>query len=220
MGANKKLFGYYPTTPEFLPVKVDSTGKVVISNIPAHKTSHQKSGSDEISVLNLSGLLADSQTPLAHKTSHQKSGSDEINLDGLSFGNKHLYWRFIQTAVITMHAPRTCELRWKDIADMVIPPYTYDHGGAWYFNEDLWNTSFDGATNNSDVGWIVGNTGWIRCLFPFPGYEMKKFAAYTSYSGARGATWSIQYSDNGIDWTTVKSWNYEAAEYGWHETSW
>lgn len=32
----------------------------------AHATSHQDGGSDEISVLGLSGLLADAQTPLAH----------------------------------------------------------------------------------------------------------------------------------------------------------
>jgi hypothetical protein len=52
--------------------------------VPTHKASHQKSGSDEISVANLSGLLADGQTPLGHKTSHQKSGSDEISVTNLS----------------------------------------------------------------------------------------------------------------------------------------
>ena len=50
----------------------------------AHKTSHQDGGSDEISVLGLSGLLGDSQTPLAHKTSHQDTGTDEISVSGLS----------------------------------------------------------------------------------------------------------------------------------------
>ena len=55
------------------------------SAIPtAHKTSHQDGGSDEISVLGLSGLLADAQTPLAHKTSHQDGGADEISVTGLS----------------------------------------------------------------------------------------------------------------------------------------
>ena len=54
------------------------------SAIPtAHKTSHQDGGSDEISVLGLSGLLGDSQTPLAHKTSHQDGGADEISIAGL-----------------------------------------------------------------------------------------------------------------------------------------
>lgn len=32
----------------------------------AHKVSHQDAGGDELSVLGLSGLLADAQTPLAH----------------------------------------------------------------------------------------------------------------------------------------------------------
>lgn len=54
------------------------------SGVPAHKTSHQNGGSDEISVAGLSGLLADGQTPLAHKTSHQNGGSDEISVAGLS----------------------------------------------------------------------------------------------------------------------------------------
>jgi len=50
----------------------------------AHKTTHQDGGSDEISVLGLSGLLADGQTPLAHKTSHQDTGTDEISVEGLA----------------------------------------------------------------------------------------------------------------------------------------
>lgn len=50
----------------------------------AHKTSHQDGGSDELSVVGLSGLLADGQTPLAHKTSHQSGGSDAIKLDDLA----------------------------------------------------------------------------------------------------------------------------------------
>ena len=37
--------------------------------ITAHASRHQNGGADEISVLNLSGLLADAQTPLAHNQS-------------------------------------------------------------------------------------------------------------------------------------------------------
>lgn len=48
-----------------------------------HKTTHQDGGADEITVAALSGLLADSQTPLAHKTSHQDAGTDEISLAAL-----------------------------------------------------------------------------------------------------------------------------------------
>jgi len=84
MGSNKKLFGYYPTDNLWLPIIVDENGKVTLSGIPAHKTSHQNGGSDEISVSDLSGLLGDSQTPLAHKTSHQNGGSDEIDATGLT----------------------------------------------------------------------------------------------------------------------------------------
>jgi len=51
---------------------------------PAHASSHQNGGGDEISVAGLSGLLADGQTPLAHKTSHQYGGSDEISIEGLA----------------------------------------------------------------------------------------------------------------------------------------
>ena len=50
----------------------------------AHNTAHQNGGADEISVADLSGLLADSQTPLAHKTSHQFEGTDELSIAGLS----------------------------------------------------------------------------------------------------------------------------------------
>lgn len=31
MGSNKKLYGYYPSGDEWLPVKVDSNGKIIIS---------------------------------------------------------------------------------------------------------------------------------------------------------------------------------------------
>jgi hypothetical protein len=39
---------------------------------------------EQISVAGLSGLLADSQTPLAHDTSHENGGTDEISIAGLS----------------------------------------------------------------------------------------------------------------------------------------
>jgi hypothetical protein len=50
----------------------------------SHATSHEDGGGDEISVLNLSGLLADGQTPLAHSASHENGGGDEISVLGLS----------------------------------------------------------------------------------------------------------------------------------------
>ena len=50
----------------------------------AHAATHENGGADEISVLGLSGLLADGQTPLAHKTSHENGGADEISVAGLS----------------------------------------------------------------------------------------------------------------------------------------
>lgn len=49
-----------------------------------HASTHQNGGADEISVVGLSGLLADAQTPLGHKVSHENGGSDEINVAGLS----------------------------------------------------------------------------------------------------------------------------------------
>jgi len=48
-----------------------------------HHTRHEDGGDDEISVTGLSGLLADKQTPLAHKATHQLGGSDVINVTGL-----------------------------------------------------------------------------------------------------------------------------------------
>jgi hypothetical protein len=51
---------------------------------PAHATSHQNEGSDELNVDGLSGELADPQTPLDHATSHQDEGSDELKLDDLA----------------------------------------------------------------------------------------------------------------------------------------
>jgi hypothetical protein len=49
-----------------------------------HAASHENGGADEISVLGLSGLLADAQTPLAHAASHENGGADELDVTGLS----------------------------------------------------------------------------------------------------------------------------------------
>ena len=135
----------------------------------------------------------------------------------------HRYWRFIQTAITIIHAPRVCELRWKDETDTERTPDSFTHGGTFSYNEERWEYSFDGNTNTSDIGWIAGNTGWIRCDFGSPGFRMAKFAGFSSYGGAaRGATWNIQWSDNDSDWTTIKSWDYETTTpyTGWFETSW
>lgn len=50
----------------------------------AHNTSHQNGGSDEISVVDLSGLLADPQTPATHVATHEDGGADEIDVTDLS----------------------------------------------------------------------------------------------------------------------------------------
>lgn len=50
----------------------------------AHHISHENGGSDEVSVVGLSGLLADAQTPLSHHTTHENGGGDEISVAGLS----------------------------------------------------------------------------------------------------------------------------------------
>jgi len=56
-----------------------------LTGLPSlHKSSHQNEGTDELSVLGLSGLLADPQTPLLHKASHEDGGDDEISVAGLS----------------------------------------------------------------------------------------------------------------------------------------
>jgi hypothetical protein len=54
------------------------------SGVPAHASTHENGGADEISVAGLSGVLADAQTPSAHASSHQNGGADEISVAGLS----------------------------------------------------------------------------------------------------------------------------------------
>ena len=43
-----------------------------------HSSTHENGGLDEISVVGLSGLLGDPQTPLAHATAHNDGGADEL----------------------------------------------------------------------------------------------------------------------------------------------
>jgi hypothetical protein len=52
-----------------------------------HAVTHENGGSDEIDVTNLSGLLADAQTPLVHASSHSDGGSDEITVENLAAGS-------------------------------------------------------------------------------------------------------------------------------------
>jgi len=53
--------------------------------IPAgHAVTHEFTGIDEIDVTDLSGLLADPQTPILHHLEHEDGGGDEINVAGLT----------------------------------------------------------------------------------------------------------------------------------------
>jgi hypothetical protein len=50
-------------------------GTIPLASVPAHKTTHQNGGADEISVAGLSGLLADAQTPAAHSHDYEAAGA-------------------------------------------------------------------------------------------------------------------------------------------------
>jgi len=53
--------------------------------IPAgHHVTHEFTGIDEVDVTDLSGLLADPQTPILHHLEHEDGGSDKINVAGLT----------------------------------------------------------------------------------------------------------------------------------------
>lgn len=62
-----------------IPLFVGTDGTVV-----PHASQHEDGGIDEINVDDLSGLLADPQTPLSHATTHENGGADEIDVGGLS----------------------------------------------------------------------------------------------------------------------------------------
>lgn len=50
---------------------------------PAHASTHENGGADEMSVAGLSGELADNQPPKAHAVSHKNAGADEVLLNEL-----------------------------------------------------------------------------------------------------------------------------------------
>lgn len=52
-------------------------------NVNNNASEYENGGNQEIDVSGLSGLLADSQTPLAHASSHENGGSDEVSLYSL-----------------------------------------------------------------------------------------------------------------------------------------
>lgn len=80
--AGGDLAGTYPNPSVVNDSHLHSAA--TITSVPAHASTHENGGADEISVAGLVGLLADSQTPLAHKTSHENGGADEISVVGLS----------------------------------------------------------------------------------------------------------------------------------------
>lgn len=68
-------------------VNVDPGGcydATIAGQVPSHGSTHENGGADEISVADLSGLLADAQTPLSHDSTHEDGGADEISVAGLS----------------------------------------------------------------------------------------------------------------------------------------
>ena len=138
-----------------------------------------------------------------------------IILPPLVSASNHRYWKFIQVSMNTLHGPRTCELKWVD-GITTVTPNSFTHGGVWLYNEELWDTSFDGETNDVDSGWIMSNTGFITADFGVSGQSFTSFGAYSSYGGgARGANYNLQYSDDNSDWTTFKNWDYNTAATGW-----
>ena len=52
--------------------------------VPAHATTHENGGTDELDVGGLSGTLADPQPPSAHATTHEAGGTDVIAHQDLS----------------------------------------------------------------------------------------------------------------------------------------
>ena len=52
--------------------------------VEGHAARHEDAGADEIDVTDLSGLLADPQTPAAHAAAHEDGGGDEIDVTDLS----------------------------------------------------------------------------------------------------------------------------------------
>ncbi len=65
----------FDEAPERL-IRITAAGAVAL-----HDTTHEVTGSDEIDVTGLSGVLADAQTPAAHDTTHETGGSDEITTE-------------------------------------------------------------------------------------------------------------------------------------------
>ena len=75
-------------------------------SVPAHKTTHQDGGSDEIDVTGLSGVLADPQTPVTHASTHLHNGADEI--DGDTIDVTYTPTDYVRTT--TIYAPNAEEV--------------------------------------------------------------------------------------------------------------
>lgn len=139
---------------------------------------------------------------------------------GISRG--HQYWRFYQTSIVTptyAHSPRLCELKWVDGNGVTITPTTSAYGGTWLAGTPATTLPFDGITNTIDQGWIHNNDAWISAYFAIPRL-FSSFGAFTSYSGARGGNFAIQYSDDGTNWTTITTWTFVSnAGTGWYTVS-
>lgn len=73
-----------------LVVNIDNLATALAGNLPAHATTHQNGGSDQISVAGLTGLLATAQTPVAHAATHSYGNTDTINVENLATANMNV----------------------------------------------------------------------------------------------------------------------------------
>lgn len=86
------IYASAASTPARLGIGSDNQVMIVNTNVPnwealpaspAHNTSHENGGGDEISVAGLSGELADDQPPKHHASTHHHDGDDTLALDEL-----------------------------------------------------------------------------------------------------------------------------------------
>ena len=122
-----KLTGNTTATQKFLTQTGDGVnsaaptwGTIPASAIPAHATSHQDGGSDEISVTGLSGLLADAQTPLAHNllsASHGDSLAGTVVRGDVIIGNSTPKWsRLAIGAAARLLRSDGTDVSWSQVA--------------------------------------------------------------------------------------------------------
>ena len=151
------------------------------------------------------------------KVTNPDAGSATLT-NGFRYPVSARYWRVRQTGATVSHAPRSGQAEF------------YLGGNLLNVTSAMLSSSltpgspipYGTANNCSDSGWIWYDGDYLIVDFG-SAQSVDQFRVYSTFGGGqRGATWVMEYSDNGSSWTTISTMDYRTtgSYCGWYSFTW